>query len=254
MQAYNPAFAKVYNLRWGGFAAEVAPHLRDFYVATSLGQSGCREVLDLCCGAGAGALPFLEHGYHVTGLDLSPAMLEYARRNAAGYVELGAARFVQGDAADYTLDQPVGLAFSLYDALNHLPDRDALRRCFECTYRAVLPGGYFIFDLNTRRGLRRWAGVQTQEDDELFLLTRGVYSEEDRRAYTQITGFLRRDDGAYERFEQNAYNLILDMDWVRDALLESGWNTVHCAVMPKLDVPLEDPEKVNRVYFVAQRE
>lgn len=254
MQAYNPAFAKVYNLRWGGFAADVAPRLRDFFAATPLGRSGCREVLDLCCGAGAGALAFLEQGYHVTGLDLSPAMLEYARQNTATYIEQGLARFIQGDASDYSLNQPVGLAYSLYDALNHLPDRDALRRCFACTHRAVLPGGYFIFDLNTRRGLRRWAGVQTQEDDELFLLTRGVYSEEDSRATTQITGFLRREDGAYERFEQIAYNLILDMDWVREALLESGWSKIHCAVMPRLAVPLEDPEQASRVFFIAHRE
>lgn len=253
MQTYNPAFAKVYNLRWGGFAAGVAPRLRDFFAATPLGQSGCREVLDLCCGTGVSSLPFLEQGYHVTGLDLSPAMLEFARHNAAGYVELGAARFAQGDAADYTLDRPVGLVFSLYDALNHLPDMQALRRCFECTYQAVLPGGYFIFDLNTRQGLRKWSGVQVQEDEELFLFTRGVFGPQAEHAYTQITGFLRREDGLYERFEQIAYNLALEMDTVRQALLESGWSAIHCAAGTDLGTPLPDPEQPGRVFFVAQK-
>lgn len=254
MQSYNSAFAKIYNLRWGSFAAEAAPRLRDFYASTALGQSGCRQVLDLCCGTGAGALPFLEQGYHLTGLDFSPAMLEYARQNAAGYIELGQARFIEGDAADYSLAEPVGLVFSLYDALNHLPDLDVLRRCFECTFQAVLPGGTFIFDLNTRRGLQRWAGAQVQEDEEVFLFTRGVLSEEDCRAYTQITGFLRCEDGMYERFEQNAFNLILEMQVVHQLLLECGWSAVHIANLSNLAEPLPDPEQKGRVWFVARRE
>jgi SAM-dependent methyltransferase len=254
MQAYNPAFAKIYNLRWGSFAAEAAPRLRDFYAVTPLARSGCHEVLDLCCGTGAGSLPFLEQGYHLTGLDLSPAMLEHARQNTAGYNELGQAQFLQGDAAHYALERPVGLAFSLYDALNHLPDLEALRSCFTCTYQAVLPGGYFIFDMNTRRGLQRWASVQVQEDDDLFLFTRGVLVEEEGKAYTQINGFLRREDGLYERFEQKAYNLMLDMQLVRSLLLESGWNSVHFANISNLAEEERDPEQKGRVWFVAQRD
>lgn len=160
MQTYGPAFARAYQLRWGGFARQATPPLLDFYAGSAAGQQR-QPVLDLCCGTGVASLACLEAGYPVTGLDLSPHMLAYARENTAAY--LGAdraagprAHFVQADAADFALAGQFGLAISLYDAINHLPDLAALRNCFRCTAAAVAPGGAFIFDLNTRRGLRRW--------------------------------------------------------------------------------------------------
>src|SRR5207249_797041 len=84
MQAYGPAFARAYQLRWGGFARQVTPRLIDFYAHTPAGQAR-QPVLDLCCGTGLAALGFLEAGYQVTGLDLSPHMLAYARQNTAAH-------------------------------------------------------------------------------------------------------------------------------------------------------------------------
>src|SRR5262245_49075991 len=152
MPGYSRAFAQAYQLRWGGFARQVTPRLLDFYASTRAGQQR-RPVLDICCGTGVAAQGFLEAGYPVTGLDLSPHMLAFARANTAGQVGWHA-HFIQADAAAFALDGQFGLAISLYDALNHLPDLQALRNCFHCTAAAVAPGGWFIFDLNTRLGLR----------------------------------------------------------------------------------------------------
>ena len=63
MQAYGERFARIYNLRWGGFANEVAPRLRDFYAHTAAGQTGA-AVLDLCCGTGQLARHFLFQPRH----------------------------------------------------------------------------------------------------------------------------------------------------------------------------------------------
>ncbi|MGH2605416.1 MAG: class I SAM-dependent methyltransferase, partial [Anaerolineales bacterium] len=74
MQAYGTAFARVYNLRWSGFARQVAPAIESYYAATAGGKER-RSVLDLGCGTGQLAVYFLERGYRVVGIDLSPAML-----------------------------------------------------------------------------------------------------------------------------------------------------------------------------------
>lgn len=103
MQAYNANFAKVYNLRWGGFAQNVAPLIRSFYETKPISQVH-RTVLDLCCGTGQLAVLFLEAGYRVVGLDLSEHMLVYARENASRFLDGGQARFVQGDARHFALD------------------------------------------------------------------------------------------------------------------------------------------------------
>jgi hypothetical protein len=51
MQPYSQGFARAYNLRWSGFARQVAPLILDFYAATPIGHKD-KTVLDLCCGAG----------------------------------------------------------------------------------------------------------------------------------------------------------------------------------------------------------
>lgn len=252
MQTYAEAFADIYNTHWINFANRVAPLLFDFYAQTPAGQEH-PSLLDVCCGTGQLALYFLAQDYRVIGLDSSPAMLAHARENARAYVETGQARFIEGDAAAFTLDTQVGLAVSTYDALNHLPDMAALRGACHSVAAALVEGGWFLFDLNTRAGLQHWSGVSVQPGEELLLLTRGVVIEEQQRAYTHITGFKRQENGLYARFDQVAYNSIFALAEVAAALREAGFRHVYCARLEDLQTPVEQPENLLRVFFVAQK-
>ncbi len=252
MQGYNRVFARVYNLRWAGFANQVAPRLLEFYDQTPIAQTH-RSILDLCCGTGQMAHYFLEKGYRVVGLDLSEHMLEHARNNNRASIESGQARFIQGDAANFSLDEHFGLVVSTFDALNHLPDEQVLRNCFRCVYAALTAEGYFVFDLNTRRGLRRWNGLNVDDDDEVMIVTRGVYDEENGKAYTEISGFVREEDGRYERFRQVAYNTAFDLARVKNALLDIGWREVHFARAADLSTPIDNPESEGRIFIMARK-
>ena len=252
MQAYSPAFALVYDKLWGGFANDLAPRLLDFHTRAAPG--GEHSLLDLCCGAGHLALFFLEHGYRVTGVDLSAGMLEYARRRCQAYAANEQADFIQADAAHFQLPRPVGLAISTYDALNHLQSLDDLRSCFGCVRAALLPGGLFIFDLNTRAALRRyWNGIHVDDTPELLLVNRAIYDGEGPKAFTRISGFMRLEDGRYERFEEVVYNTVFEMSAVREALLEAGFDTVHAARGMDLSAPIDDLESDRRIFFVARK-
>jgi hypothetical protein len=181
-------------------------------------------------------------------------MLDYARENTAPYVEKGQATFVQADAADFTLDGTFGLAVSTFDALNHLPDQEALRGCFRSVHPLLLLGGFFIFDLNTRAGLRsQWTGVNVQDTEAFCMITRGVFDEEIDRGWTAITGFVRVENGLYERFALTAYNTAFDLAWVREALLKMGWRNVYFARIANLGLPIAEPEVENRVFIVARK-
>lgn len=253
MQAYGPGFAKVYNMRFGDFARAVAPRIRAYYESTVVGQSNNRMLLDICCGAGHLALHFLANGYQVIGIDLSPSMLEFARQNAAAYVDTRQVRFFESDAVQFGVDRPIGLAVATYDSMNHLADMNALSGCFHSTYQAVVSGGSFVFDLNTRQGLRRWAALNVQESDELTMVTGGVFDEAQNRAYNRIFGFLRLDNGKYERFEETLYNTAFGLTAVRNSLLEAGWQVVRFCRITDLNTPLDEPEKENRVWVVAMK-
>jgi SAM-dependent methyltransferase len=252
MQAYSQAYARVYNKYWAHFANWVGPQIEEFYAATAIGQKN-RTVLDLCCGTGQLALYFLGQGYEVTGLDLSAPMLQYAEENASGYVEQGRARFVQGEASDFSLDQTFGLVVSTFDALNHLDGQEALRGCFRSVFPLLVPGGYFVFDLNTSDGLRRWNQIRVDDDEEAMIVARGIYDGQSDRAWTHLSGFTRLANGLYERFEETVYNTVFDLVWVREALLETGWQDVYCARVEDLAQPWEEPEKDKRAFFVAHK-
>ncbi len=251
MQAYGPGFAQVYNKRWINFARQVAPYLFDFY-AQSDQASSHRSVLDLCCGTGQVARYFLEREYQVVGLDLSAAMLHYARENTQPYLVSGQARFVQADATNFTLPDRFGLVISTFDALNHLPDLTALRQCFAAV--AAVCDGYFLFDLNTRVGLRRWNSIEVDDSrDDMTIVNHGIYDVTSDRAWLKVTGFVRNGEGLYEHFEQTVYNTIFAMSDVKTLLLETGWRDAYFARRQDLQTPLTDPEQEGRVFIVAQK-
>lgn len=252
MQAYGQGFARVYNATWQGFARQAAPPIRAYYEELPVAAAN-RDVLDLCCGTGQLALHFLEHGYRVDGLDLSPHMLTHAGENAADYLTTGAARFILGDAADFRLERRYGLIVSTFDALNHLADLDALENCFRCAAAAVLDGGCFIFDLNTGAGLRRWSNMTLEDGEIMTVIQRGFYDEGLGKAFMKISGFIRNQDGYYERFEELVYNTAFDLERVRRALADQGWEEVHFARLKALAEQLAEPEREPRVFVVARR-
>ena len=140
-----------------GYARFVAPLLRRLYervtddVATDVaargGSAGCaRElaILDLGCGPGdlAAILAARLPGARVIGLDLSPSMVELARRRETAD---GRLTFEVGDAACLPLESgSIDLAVSTL-SLHHWPEPAA---AFSEMHRVLRPGGAaFVYDL-----------------------------------------------------------------------------------------------------------
>lgn len=252
MQSYSDVFARVYNQKWHFYANRIAPLILEFYQSTSMGKHD-KTLLDICCGTGQLSACFLEHGYRVVGLDLSEGMLRVARESLLSYMVAQQASFVQGDAADFSFQEKFGLAVSTFDALNHLPDMDALRGCFRSTWRVLRASGYFIFDLNTRQGLMNWNSISVDPGDEIFTLNRGVFDPDMEKAWTRITGFVRTPEGLYQRFEQTVYNTVFDLAQVKEELEREGFKNCYFALGTALDTPIDAPEEIGKVFIVAQK-
>ena len=95
------------------------------------------KVLDLCCGSGEAAAPWLEAGFAVTGLDLSPRALDLAAQRHP------AMERVEGLAEDPPLAAAGFSAIQLSVALHEFPraERDqVLRSCL----RLLEPGGWLV--------------------------------------------------------------------------------------------------------------
>jgi SAM-dependent methyltransferase len=100
-----------------------------------------RTILDAGCGSGAQAQWLLEQGADVIGLDVSPAMVEQARRRCAGR-----GRFVVADMAEPLPFDPGsvdGITCSL--ALHYLEDWAVPLSSFA---RLLRPGGWVVLSLD----------------------------------------------------------------------------------------------------------
>lgn len=239
-------------MRCSGLAKRLAPLICDYYASTPTGTRH-KSILDVGCGTGQLVQHFLSKGYDTVGIDLSQPMLTLAEENTRQYVQSGRAKFVQADATHFTLNgERFGLVVSTGDALNHLESQQALQSCFQCV-RAV-NDGYFIFDLNTRRGLRQCNNILLDDSSEdTVLINRGIYDGESDRAWTSFTGFLRTSSGLYERFDEAVFNTVFAMDVVRDMLLAVGWAKVCFSRIGNLRSLLGPSEAENegRVLIVA---
>jgi SAM-dependent methyltransferase len=246
----SPAWARYYRRHGTSFARSAAPSIRSFYESTR-DERADRSLLDVCCGQGTLAKHFLEHGYRVTGIDLSEPMLAVARENLREHLQAGRALLVRADAASFSVDARFGLATATFDSLNMLQSLAALQRCFGCVRRALLDDGMFVFDLMTRRGF--WQDYNSvwvaDTEDELYVL-KSVYDGGDKAA-TRMTGFIRSEDGRWERFEELRTPTLFPAPVVVAALRQVGWTRVWAARIDDLTSPIADPEEYDRVWFVA---
>ena len=113
------------NLRRLGLEA-LAPHL----------NSGA-SVLDLCCGSGEAAAPWLAAGFRVTGLDVSPLALELAAQRHPSMER------VEGLAEDPPLSDASFDAIQLSVALHEFPRREREMVLQQCL-RLLRPGGWLV--------------------------------------------------------------------------------------------------------------
>ena len=98
------------------------------------------RVLELGCGAGMPSTKELARRFRVTGIDISQAQLEMARRNVPG------AEFVAADAAALEMpDESFDGVVALY-ALSHVP-REEHAQLFARINHWLVPGGLFLTSL-----------------------------------------------------------------------------------------------------------
>ncbi|HET6454473.1 MAG TPA: class I SAM-dependent methyltransferase [Armatimonadota bacterium] len=110
-----------------------------------------KTMLDLCCGTGTVSLLLASEGYQVSGVDISPKMIERATQKAQA---MGIqADFHAQDASAFRLGRKFDLVFSLFDSLNYILEASALQQAFYRVSEHLNPRGLFIFDVNTEVAL-----------------------------------------------------------------------------------------------------
>ena len=217
---------------------------------------------ELGCGTGSLTLLLAQRGYAVTAVDLSPDMLALAEQKCRG---LGV-RFLCQDMSRLALPGEADAVVSCLDSVNYVTRPAALRRTFARVYRALAPGGLFLFDVKTPSALEGADGqTYLDEDDGLFglfgfigynpnsKLFEGMLDYYPRRRVCSygLDLFLRQEDGSWSRDGEYHEEYAYTMKELRGFLQDAGFQAVRLYGDKMMSAPKEGAQ---RVFFAAKKE
>lgn len=179
---YGRDLAYIHDAGFGAFARKAAPFLLAELRRCGIGRGS--RVVDLGCGSGIWAARLVRAGYEVLGVDISAEMIAIARRRARG------ARFAC-ESWMRTKLPACDAVTALSEVVSYAADRGigeaGLERLFRRVFRALRPGGLFVFDIAIRgrvsgtvlgsRSGRDWVTVvRAVEDARTASLKREIMS------------------------------------------------------------------------------
>ena len=221
----------------------------DFYYEI-LGRESLvpRTAVDLACGTGSVALRLAEKGLQVIAVDMSVEMLTVAQQKA---VEVGVyPQFVCQQLQQLHLPKGVDLAVCALDSIDYILNPEDCKKAIQRIYKALNPGGCFIFDVNTPEKLRAMDGqVFLDEDDDVFCVWRGEF-DKDTNICTYGMDLFQRQGSVWNRsFEEHreyAYSADQLVTWLREA----GFTAIKVYGERKFTAP-EPGEQ--RIYLKARK-
>ena len=161
-----------------------------------------RTVADLACGTGSATKILARRGYLVTAVDLSEDMLTQAMDKCCDLETLPT--FVHQDLARLRLPRGVDMALCFLDSLDYILDPKDCEMAIRRVYKALNPGGIFIFDVNTPEKLRAMDGqVFLDEDDDVYCVWRGEFDGESNICSYGMDLFQREGETWRRSFEEH---------------------------------------------------
>ena len=205
---------------------------------------------DLCCGTGTLACLFAARGIRTFAVDLSPHMCRLARgkaRRAALPV-----RVLRADMRDFRLPEAVDLVTCQFDARNHVPRRQDLRRVLRSVARALQPGGHFAFDVNNRLSFEElWPGAWFVDKDPVVMIMHGGHKPGTDRAWTDVEWF-ERAGRCWKRYHEHVEEVCWTNEEMRAALAAAGFDNLReWDSAPFFEAPLNRPGI--RTFWLARK-
>ena len=221
----------------------------DFYFQI-LGREGLspRTAVDLACGTGSVALILAQKGLAVTGVDMSEEMLCVAAEKALQMENRPL--FVCQQLQNLQLPRGVDLAVCALDSLDYITDPEDCKEAIRRIYRALNPGGCFIFDVNTPQKLRAMDGqVFLDEDDDVYCVWRGEFDEETNICSYAMDLFQRRGELWQRSFEEHC-EYAYSQEQLTQYLRQAGFTNIEVFADRQFTAPGPGEQ---RIYLKARK-
>ena len=207
-----------------------------------------RSAIDLACGTGSVALLLAQQYDRVIGVDMSEEMLTVAQQRA--YEQEKRPLFICQMLQQLRLPVAVDLAVCAWDGLDYILDPADCKEAIARVYRALNPGGIFIFDVNTPEKLRAMDGqVFLDEDDDVYCVWRGEFDEASNICSYGMDLFQRQGNAWYRSFEEHR-EYAYTVEQLTEYLKSAGFTHIRVYADGKLEAPGAGEQ---RIYFSARK-
>ena len=206
-----------------------------------------RTVVELACGTGSLTRILAERGYEMTAVDLSADMLSFAAQKCQDLPVL----FLCQDMSRLTLLEQADAVVCCLDSVNYVTCPADLRRAFQRVHLFLMPGGVFLFDVNTPEKLRNLDGQMfMDETDDTYCVWRAEYSAR-RRICTYGMDLFFREGALWRREEEVHEEYAYEPRELTDYLHAAGFRDVKQYGELKLRPPKPGE---GRIFFAARKD
>ena len=211
-----------------------------------------KTVLDLACGTGSLTRELALRGYEMIGVDLSAEMLAEAAEKNRGVGPIEPIFLCQSmDKLD--LYGTIDACVCCLDSVNYVTRPKQLQKAFERVHLFLMPGGLFLFDVNTPQKLQAMDGqVFLDETEDTYCVWRGEFS---RRSgicsYFMDIFRLDEETGLWERGEEFHQERAYPLEELTAMLQKAGFRDIKTYGELKLRPPAQGE---GRVFFAARKD
>ncbi len=207
-----------------------------------------RTAVDLACGTGSIAAILARDGLRVTGVDMSEEMLTQAVAKTQNLENPPI--FVHQKLEKLALPRGVDLAVCALDSLDYITEPEKCAEAIRRVYRALNPGGVFIFDVNTPRKLQSMDDqIFLDEDDRVYCVWRGEFDRRTNICSYGMDLFCRRGQYWERSFEEHREYAYSEAQ-LRGYLHSAGFSRIRVYGDRTLQSPRENEL---RMYFSARK-
>ena len=234
-----------YDVYYAAWADYIEKHFR------RRGLPG-KTVLDLACGTGSLTRELALRGYEMIGVDLSPEMLAEAAEKNRDVGEVPP-MFLCQPMEQLDLYGTIDACVCCLDSVNYVTDPKKLQRAFERVHLFLMPGGLFLFDINTPEKLEGLDGqVFLDETEDAYCVWRAEYSRRSKIcSYFMDIFQLDLETGQWERGEELHRERAYTIRELTGYLEQAGFRDIQ--VFGDLKLRRPKPGE-GRVFFVARKE
>ena len=207
-----------------------------------------RTVVDLACGTGSVTEILARKGYRVTGVDMSEEMLTEAAMKTMDMEQppLYSCQLLQ----NLRLPRGVDMAVCALDSLDYILDPEDCKEAIHRAWKALNPGGIFIFDVNTPEKLRAMDDqVFLDEDDDVYCVWRGEFDEETNICSYGMDLFQREGNMWRRSFEEHR-EYAYSQEQLTGFLKDAGFTHIEVYADRLFEAPREGEQ---RIYFKARK-